>query len=250
MTRTIQIASFLAFAASGEAFSLGQQKQTLWIPTRPSQTGIGMSSIEHTSSESPDTTYYIDIVESNTSSESSEETEIVAQHEENIVESTMKASSGIQQITKKNDARKAKNKGGGHKEGVFSPVVRLGKSFLGEQKLKGIRGKVISMHSGVIKDFVATSDTSFGQTALKTLFSMADKNGDGSLDKEEITEALNKLGFEWFEEKEIEGILKRADKDKNGTIELEEFEKEVPKTLKTNLVKLAKKNGDEMGLLV
>ena len=44
--------------------------------------------------------------------------------------------------------------------------------------------------------------------------------------------------------------MQRADKDKNGTIEFDEFTAEIPKTLKTNLVKLAKKNGGDMGLLV
>ena len=38
--------------------------------------------------------------------------------------------------------------------------------------------------------------------------------------------------------------------DDNDVIDFEEFCKEAPKTLRTNLVKLAKANGDELGFLV
>ena len=44
--------------------------------------------------------------------------------------------------------------------------------------------------------------------------------------------------------------MKRADLNKNGVLEYDEFVVAAPKTLRTNLVKLAKKNGGEMGLLV
>mmetsp|Transcript_57068 Transcript_57068/g.170095 ORF Transcript_57068/g.170095 Transcript_57068/m.170095 type:complete len:107 (-) Transcript_57068:67-387(-) len=106
------------------------------------------------------------------------------------------------------------------------------------------------MHSDIIKRFVATADSSFGQTVLVRLFSAADRNGDGKLDEDEVADALRKLGFSWLKEKQVGGIVKRADLDKNGYIDFEEFVREAPKTLKTNLVKLAKKNGGEMGLLV
>ena len=43
--------------------------------------------------------------------------------------------------------------------------------------------------------------------------------------------------------------MKRADEDDNCVIDYEEFVKEAPKTLKTNLVKLAKNNGAELGFL-
>ncbi|KAL7455042.1 hypothetical protein ACHAWC_006623 [Mediolabrus comicus] len=45
-------------------------------------------------------------------------------------------------------------------------------------------------------------------------------------------------------------IINRADVNGDGMISLEEFMDEAPKTLKTNLVKLAKNNGGDMGLLV
>ena len=48
---------------------------------------------------------------------------------------------------------------------------------------------------------------------------------------------------------QIDAIMKRADEDDNCVIDYEEFVKEAPKTLKTNLVKLAKNNGAELGFL-
>eukprot|EP00957_Ditylum_brightwellii_P212026 15366874-Ditylum_brightwellii.AAC.1 len=82
------------------------------------------------------------------------------------------------------------------------------------------------------------------------MYKVADKNGDGKLDNEEVQEALHSLGFSWLKEKQVAGILKRADQDENGVIDYQEFVSEAPKTLKTNLVKLAKKNGGELGFLV
>mmetsp|Transcript_6521 Transcript_6521/g.8175 ORF Transcript_6521/g.8175 Transcript_6521/m.8175 type:complete len:240 (-) Transcript_6521:95-814(-) len=136
-----------------------------------------------------------------------------------------------------------------HKDGVFTPVVVAAKGLIGDDNLKKVRGKVISLHSDVIKEFVKTSDSEFGQNTLKTLFRMADKNGDGTLDEEELEAAFKKLGFTWLQEKQVRGILKRADANGDGSICIDEFTAEAPKTLKTNLTKLAKKNGGEMGLL-
>ena len=48
---------------------------------------------------------------------------------------------------------------------------------------------------------------------------------------------------------QIDGILARADADGNATIDLEEFISDAPKTLKTNLIKLAKQNGADLGFL-
>ena len=45
-------------------------------------------------------------------------------------------------------------------------------------------------------------------------------------------------------------LLKDADKDQNDVIDFEEFVKATPKTLRVNLVKLAKKNGHDLGFLV
>jgi hypothetical protein len=136
-----------------------------------------------------------------------------------------------------------------HKQGILSPIVLLAKQALGQDDLNKLRAKVISMHSDVIAAFVETSDSKVGQTVLKTLFQAADVDGNGLVDETELARIFHMLGFDWLQDKQVQGILKRADADANGAIDLEEFLMEAPKTLRTNLIKLAKKNGGELGLL-
>jgi Ca2+-binding EF-hand superfamily protein len=69
------------------------------------------------------------------------------------------------------------------------------------------------------------------------------------VDEEELAQALTRLGFEWLKDKQVKGILERADRNHDGRIDLEEWMSEAPKTLRTNLIKLAKKNGGELGFL-
>jgi len=137
-----------------------------------------------------------------------------------------------------------------HKEGVFSPIVVVAGTILGQDQLIKVRAKVISIHSDLIKSFVGTSDSAFGQTVLRQLFKYVDADNSGFIDKEELSVALSMLGFNWLKEKQVDGIFKRADKNGDGEISLNEFMDEAPKTLKMNLVKLAKNNGGDMGLLV
>lgn len=146
----------------------------------------------------------------------------------------------------------AKSNGGGavHKKGVFSPVVQLTKMALGDEKLNKLRAKVISLHSDVISNFVNTSDTALGNIVLRQLFEFADKDKSGTIDETELRAALLTLGFDWLQEKQIKGIFERADADANGAIDIDEWMMEAPRTLRTNLIKLAKKNGGDMGLLV
>ena len=47
--------------------------------------------------------------------------------------------------------------------------------------------------------------------------SRRDKDGNGTLDKQEVKEALNALGFTFIEDKQVDVIFKRADGDKNGS---------------------------------
>ena len=49
---------------------------------------------------------------------------------------------------------------------------------------------MIQAHSKVIGQFVDTHESKFGQIALKRLFEAADRDGNGTLDREEIAEAL------------------------------------------------------------
>jgi hypothetical protein len=138
-----------------------------------------------------------------------------------------------------------------HQKGILSPVVLAAKKALGEEKLNKLRAQVISLHSDTIKGFVDTiGSTEAGKTALKALFNVADENHNGKIEEEELAHALQAVGFEWLREKQIHGIFDRADVDHNGAIDVEEWLQEAPRTLRTNLVKLAKKNGGELGLLV
>eukprot|EP00984_Skeletonema_dohrnii_P012009 scaffold4823_cov82-Skeletonema_dohrnii-CCMP3373.AAC.20 len=137
-----------------------------------------------------------------------------------------------------------------HKEGVFSPIVVIAGTILGPEQLNKVRAKVISLHSDLIKSFVGTSDSAFGRAVLQQLFKYVDADNSGYIDKEELSVALSLLGFKWLKEKQVNGIFERADKNGDGIISMEEFMDEAPRTLKTNLVKLAKNNGGDMGLLV
>jgi len=58
------------------------------------------------------------------------------------------------------------------------------------------------------------------------------------------------LGFKWFGDMQVDKIFAKADANGDSMISLEEFMDETPKLLKVNLIKLAKQNGDDMGLLV
>lgn len=135
--------------------------------------------------------------------------------------------------------------------GLFSPIVLLVKDFMGNDKdFNKLRAKAISIHSDVISSFVNTSENAVGQTVLKTLFRLADADKNGFIEEGELRSALNLLGFDWLQGKQVAGILKRADKDENGVLDIDEWMSEAPKTLRTNLIKLAKKNGGELGFLV
>jgi hypothetical protein len=145
---------------------------------------------------------------------------------------------------------KKKLDGSAHgKEGIFSPLVQLSKSILGEKELNKVRAKAIGLHSDVIGKFVDSADSRLGDAVLKALYSLADKNHNGTVEEEELTEALQVLGFD-LKPKQIAGIFQRADTDESGALDFEEWRREAPKTLRTNLIKLAKKNGGELGFLV
>mmetsp|Transcript_39532 Transcript_39532/g.114437 ORF Transcript_39532/g.114437 Transcript_39532/m.114437 type:complete len:222 (-) Transcript_39532:56-721(-) len=144
---------------------------------------------------------------------------------------------------------KSKPAAGGHgKGGPLAPFVILAKKVLGEEELNQLRGKVIAEHSKVIGGFVDTSKTGFGETVLRMLFELADTNKNGTIEEEELAVALRKLGFD-LKDNQIKGIFDRADKDENGAIDFEEWRKEAPSTLRTNLIKLAKRNGGDLGFL-
>merc|ERR1719152_221345 len=138
---------------------------------------------------------------------------------------------------------------GGAKDGPFTPLVKLTKRVMGKEKFLPFRAAVIAEHTKVIQAFVDTADSPFGCMALKKLFELADMDGNGTIDREELKTALMKLGFTHLSDAQIDKILERADSDDNCVVDYDEFVAEAPKTLKTNLVKLAKNNGAELGFL-
>ena len=85
--------------------------------------------------------------------------------------------------------------------------------------------------------------------ALEKLFEIADVDGSGTIDREELELALKKLGFSHLTEAQIDKIMDKADSDDNCVIDYDEFVDNAPKTLKTQLVKLAKNNGADLGFL-
>ena len=156
---------------------------------------------------------------------------------------------GVGETLGLNDPVQAAVMMGTAKNGIFSPIVRLAKRLVGKERFLSFRGRVIGAHTKVIQAFVDTSDSPFGCLALEKLFELADLDGDGTVDRDELEKALKKLGFYHLSAGQIDAIMKRADEDDNCVIDYDEFVKEAPKTLKTNLVKLAKNNGAELGFL-
>jgi len=133
--------------------------------------------------------------------------------------------------------------------GPFAPLILLTKEVIGSEKLNKLRAKAIGLHSDVIASFVDTADSETGQKALKVLFHLADTDKNGKIDENELALAFQRLGFDHLKQKQIAGIFARADADKSGAIDFNEWKAEAPKTLRTNLIKLAKKNGGELGFL-
>ena len=104
-----------------------------------------------------------------------------------------------------------------------------------------------TMHAGSpLGRFVETHESKFGKIALQKLFEAADTDGNGTLDRQEVAAALNALGFNHLKDSQIDQLVNRADVDENEVIDFEEFCTTAPAVLRTNLVKLAKANGDEV----
>jgi len=135
------------------------------------------------------------------------------------------------------------------KDGVFTPIVKGAKVIVGEARINEIRGKAIKAHSEVMTSLIDTHDTEFGEATLKRLFDAADVDGNGTIDLEEMTLALNRLGFTWLDEAKTQKIVNKGDLNGDDVIDFEEFKKLAPMVLRQNLMKLAKQNGSDMGLL-
>jgi len=134
-------------------------------------------------------------------------------------------------------------------QGIFAPLVVGAKGVMGTKELNNLRADVIAKHTKVISAFVDTSESPFGQLVLSRMFEAADKDGNGTLDREEVRDALHALGFTFIEDKLLDKIFERGDADGNTVIDFEEFVNETPRTLRSSLVKLAKQNGHDLGFL-
>jgi hypothetical protein len=197
-----------------------------------------MSKMQTASTATMDLPYFVELKENKTSKQ-----------EEGVTMDVTPMQSAASTIETPPKKKKEAKGGAAHGEGIFSPVVKAAKVVLGEDKLNKVRAKAISMHSDVIASFVSTAEWPTGQAALKALFTLADQNGNGLIEEHELVTAVRALGFTWLQEKQVRGIFQRADSDENGLIDLQEWMIEAPKTLRTNLTKLAKKNGGELGFL-
>jgi len=62
---------------------------------------------------------------------------------------------------------------------------------------------------------------------FKEAFSLFDKDGDGTIDSEELGTVLRSLGNQPTDE-EVEDMIREADKDGNGTIDFAEFIEMMP----------------------
>lgn len=136
------------------------------------------------------------------------------------------------------------------KNGPFAPAVFSAKALLGEEKLNKLRGQVIAQHTKVISAFVGSSSSKNGERAMRVLFRAADRNDDGLLELGEVRSALQAMGFRHLTDDKVQAIFERADENEDGLIDYEEFKRETPKTLRANLIKLAKLNGNDLGFLV
>lgn len=142
-----------------------------------------------------------------------------------------------------------KKKSDSNSAGLFAPVVMATADVMGRKELNKLRADVIAKHTEVISAFVDTSESEFGRIVLRKMFEAADKDDNGTLDREEVRDALHALGFTFIENKTLDKIMDRADVDGNEVIDFEEFVTETPKTLRMSLIKLAKKNGHDLGFL-
>uniref|UniRef100_A0A7S4JQS7 EF-hand domain-containing protein n=1 Tax=Odontella aurita TaxID=265563 RepID=A0A7S4JQS7_9STRA len=85
-----------------------------------------------------------------------------------------------------------------------------------------------------------TSNSAVGQAALVHLFALADTNRDGKLNREELEAAADNFGFTWIKDDRLGDIFKGG----NGTVTFIEFARNAPNSLKMNLAKHAKEDGN------
>jgi uncharacterized membrane protein YphA (DoxX/SURF4 family) len=160
------------------------------------------------------------------------------------------SASRMQEVLEKTVKEKKAEVEAAASSGPLEMFVLTVRDVVGKEQFQKLRAKVIKEHSNVINEFVDTSDGEFGQNVLKTMFEVADKDKSGTLDREELREAMKALGFVGTTDKDLDKIFKKVDKDKNEVIDFEEFVQGAPAVLKKQLSELAKTNGKDLGFLV
>jgi len=120
---------------------------------------------------------------------------------------------------------------------------------IGEENLVNFRNAMIKLHGDAQANAIATHESGMGQSIMEWLFNEADTDGSGAIDKDELLVACKKLGFNWMDEKRVEKLMKKADKNEDGTMQLEEFKATAPKFFQQSTLKLAKANGADLGFL-
>ncbi len=81
---------------------------------------------------------------------------------------------------------------------------------------------------------------------MSRLYQLADAQQRGAPGVRDLRTLLGSMGFKWLKD---EDVAQRFDADGDGIVTFAEFVEALPKTLRTNLIKLAKKNGEELGFL-
>ncbi len=66
----------------------------------------------------------------------------------------------------------------------------------------------------------------FSEATMRRVFTMFDKDGNGSIDRDELKQVFEELG-QFFPQEELQKMIDMADKDDSGSLEYEEFIKVV-----------------------
>ena len=88
----------------------------------------------------------------------------------------------------------------------------------------------IGLHSEMIGSFVDTQETIMVSPVIQQLFALMEENKEGVVDEIELGLAFKSLGFNWLQQKQITGIIKRAGSE-NGILRMEQFKEEISRRL-------------------
>ncbi|GLJ25305.1 hypothetical protein SUGI_0484360 [Cryptomeria japonica] len=106
--------------------------------------------------------------------------------------------------------------------GLLSSILR----YLFPKKFKGFFGgkamEVVAKSGEGLKEESSAANLAVGRDELRRVFSTFDKNGDGLISQQEMTESLEKLGLKIGEE-EVLSAIKKVDANGDGNVDFEEF---------------------------